>query len=172
MHIQWVAKDWHIFKNFNFESVGFNLVKYKNFDHLVHAINNGKYPVVTVLKERYSSENDGSHVMVATGIKHKDGVECIQLKKLICWQPKWARNSSIHEIHYLTVGFQPKTWQWLWTFHRCSLLAIEQKHDGYVLHSISSMRLIFETKYDDFIQYTFDSFPLDFYYFDTSLNKA
>ena len=72
---------------FDFESVGFNLVKYKNFDDLVHAINNGKCPVVDVLKEHYSSEKDGSHVMVATGIKHKDGVRCIQLKNSFADNP-------------------------------------------------------------------------------------
>ena len=32
------------------------------------------------IQEHYSSEKDGSHIMVATKIKHKDGIECIQLK--------------------------------------------------------------------------------------------
>ena len=72
---------------FDFESVGFNLIKYKNFDQLVHAVNNGKCLVVDVLKEHYSSEKHGSHVMIATGIKHKDGVECIQLKNSFADNP-------------------------------------------------------------------------------------
>ena len=85
-NVKWLHEIFDILY-FDFESVGFNLVKYKNFDDLVHAINNGKCPVVDVLKEHYSSEKDGSHVMVATGIKHKDGVRCIQLKNSFADNP-------------------------------------------------------------------------------------
>ena len=70
--------------DYEFESVGFSWIKYNNEKDLIDAIKNGKCPVVDVLKSYYSADKNGSHVMVATGIKHKDGVECIQLKKLIC----------------------------------------------------------------------------------------
>ena len=73
--------------DFEFESIGFDLIEHKSFEELSHAINIGQCPVVDVLKKYYSSDNDGSHVMVATGIKEKDGVKCIQLKNSFADNP-------------------------------------------------------------------------------------
>ena len=65
----------------DFESIKFHCTEYKTIDEVVSAINNGKCPVVDVLnKYLYSREIDGSHAMVATGIKELDGVTYIQLK--------------------------------------------------------------------------------------------
>ena len=70
-----------------FESVGFNWIKYKNEKDLIDGIKNGKCPVVDVLKSYYSSDTDGSHVMVATGIKEENGVKNIQLKNSFADNP-------------------------------------------------------------------------------------
>ena len=73
--------------NIKFESIGFNLIEYKTFEGLTDAINNGKCPIADVLQnylfmefDLFSSDRDGSHVMVATGIKEKNDVKFIQLK--------------------------------------------------------------------------------------------
>ena len=67
--------------DFEFESVGFNLIEYKNFEEITDAINNGKCPIVDVLqKYLYSPDRKGSHAMVATGIKNIKGKKCLQLK--------------------------------------------------------------------------------------------
>ena len=64
-----------------FESIGFKLIEYKTFEELSDAFDNGKYPIIDVLqKYLYSEDINGSHAMVATGIKNENGVECIQLK--------------------------------------------------------------------------------------------
>ena len=57
-----------------FESVRFDLIEYKNFEEITHAINDGKCPIAHVL-QKY-----GSHAMVATGIKNNKGIKCLQLK--------------------------------------------------------------------------------------------
>ena len=64
----------------DFESIQFKWIKYKNEKDLVDGIENGKCPVVDVLESYFSSDKDGSHVMVATGIKEENGVKNIQLK--------------------------------------------------------------------------------------------
>ena len=64
----------------DFETVQFNWIKYNNEKELIDAIKNRKCPVVDVLKSYYSSDTDGSHVMVATGIKEENGIKNIQLK--------------------------------------------------------------------------------------------
>ena len=69
------------------ESVRFNWIKYKNEKDLVDGIKNGKCPVVDVLKSYYSSDTNGSHVMVATGIKEENGVKNIQLKNSFADNP-------------------------------------------------------------------------------------
>ena len=67
--------------DFDFESVDFELMKYNSFEELAGAINNGKCPVADVLREYIDpAEQDGSHVMVATGIKNENGTDYIQLK--------------------------------------------------------------------------------------------
>ena len=67
---------------FDFELVEFDISEYKKFDDLVIAINNRKCPVVDVMNKYLNpaKQDDSSHVMVATGIKFKNGAECIQLK--------------------------------------------------------------------------------------------
>ena len=66
---------------YEFESVGFNLIQYKSFGELTDAINDGKCPVADVLREYIDPKvKGGSHAMVATGIKTHNGVECIQFK--------------------------------------------------------------------------------------------
>ena len=72
----------------DFESVRFNWIKYYNEKDLIDAVKNGKCPVVDVLKNYYSSATDGSHVMVATGIKEENGVKKIQLKNSFADDPK------------------------------------------------------------------------------------
>ena len=73
--------------DFDLKSVGFELIEYKGLEELTDAIRNGKCPVVDVLKQYlylkfdlFFSDEGGSHAMVATGIKNKDGVKYIQLK--------------------------------------------------------------------------------------------
>ena len=73
-----------------FESVGFNWIIYKNEKDLIDGINNGKCPVVDVLKSYYSdyiSDTNEGHVMVATGIKEENGVKNIQLKNSFADNP-------------------------------------------------------------------------------------
>ena len=74
-----------------FESVGFNWIIYKNEKDLFDGINNRKCPVVDVLKSYYSSDTDGSHVMVATGVKEEFlpifGIKYIQLKNSFADDP-------------------------------------------------------------------------------------
>ena len=73
--------------DYDFESVEFNLIHYKNFEELAGAINDRKCPIADVLQkylfmefDLYSSDKNGSHAMIATGIKNQNGVEYIQLK--------------------------------------------------------------------------------------------
>ena len=89
-----------------FESIGFNLIDYKNFEQLTDAIDNGKCPIADVLQnylfmefDQYSSDKNGSHAMVATGIKEKNGVKFIQLKNSYADDP--SMQGKIH---------------WFWTF--------------------------------------------------------
>ena len=84
-----------------FESIGFDLIEYKNFEELVNAINIGKCPVVDVLQQYlymefdlYSSDKNGSHAMVATGIKNKNGVKYIQLKNSFADNP--SEQGNVH----------------------------------------------------------------------------
>ena len=65
-----------------FESVRFDFIQYKNFEEITDAINNGKCPIVDVLRKYlYSSgKKKGTHAMVATGIKNDKGNICLQLK--------------------------------------------------------------------------------------------
>ena len=66
---------------YEFESVGLDLIQYKNFEELADAINDGKCPVADILIEYIDpKEKGGSHAMVATGIKNQNGIKCIQLK--------------------------------------------------------------------------------------------
>ena len=74
------------------ESVRFNWIKYKNEKDLIVGIKNGKCPVVDVLKSYYSSDTNGSHVMVATGIKEENGVKNIQLKNSFADNPNEPGN--------------------------------------------------------------------------------
>ena len=73
--------------DFEFDSVGCNFIEYKNFEELATAINDGKCLVVDVLKKYYSSDHDGSHAMVATGIKTENYVKYIQLKNSFADNP-------------------------------------------------------------------------------------
>ena len=73
--------------NFEFELIEFDSIEYENFEKLTYAIKNGKCPVVDVLNEYYSSEKNGSHVMVATGITEEDGVKIMQLKNSFADNP-------------------------------------------------------------------------------------
>ena len=74
--------------DFEFESVGFDLIKYNNFEELAGALRNGKCPVVDILREYiYPGEKGGSHVMVATGIKNENGTKCIQFKNSFADNP-------------------------------------------------------------------------------------
>ena len=75
-----------------FESVRFNWIKYINEKDLIDGIKNGKCPVVDVLKSYYSSDTNGSHVMVATGIKEENGIKYIQLKNSFADNPNEPGN--------------------------------------------------------------------------------
>ena len=82
--------------DFKFQSVRFNLIEYNSDNKLTNAINNGKCPVVDVLKTYlYSSEEEGSHVMVATGIRNQNGVKHIQLKNSFADNP-----NEQGKVHY------------------------------------------------------------------------
>ena len=88
--------------DYEFQSVGFDFVQYQNFVELTNAIENGKCPVVDVLKKylnsseedgfRIFSEEDGSHVLVATGILDQHGVKKIQLKNSFADNPNEQGN--------------------------------------------------------------------------------
>ena len=98
-----------------FESVGFKLVEYKNFEELNKAINDDKCPIIDVLEkylefdpwcfeilefDLYFSDKNGSHAMIATGIKNKNGIECIQLKN------SYAENPNEQgKVHFFTLEF-------------------------------------------------------------------
>ena len=82
--------------DFKFQSVRFNLIEYNSDNKLTNAINNGKCPVIDVLKTYlYSSEEEGSHVMVATGIRNQNGVKHIQLKNSFADNP-----NEQGKVHY------------------------------------------------------------------------
>ena len=82
--------------DFKFQSVRFNLIEYNSDNKLTNAINNGKCPVVDLLKTYlYSSEEEGSHVMVATGIRNQNGVKHIQLKNSFADNP-----NEQGKVHY------------------------------------------------------------------------
>ena len=82
--------------DFKFQSVRFNLIEYNSDNKLTNAINNGKCPVVDILKTYlYSSEEEGSHVMVATGIRNQNGVKHIQLKNSFADNP-----NEQGKVHY------------------------------------------------------------------------
>ena len=76
----------------DFEAVRFSWIKYNNEKDLIDAIKNQKCPVVDVLKEYYSSDTDGSHAMVATGIKEENGIKYIQLKNSFADNPNEQGN--------------------------------------------------------------------------------
>ena len=71
----------------DFETIQFNCIAFNNERDLIDAIKNGKCPVVGVLKEYYSSDKNGSHAMVATGIKEENGIKYIQLKNSFADNP-------------------------------------------------------------------------------------
>ena len=88
--------------DFEFESVNFDLIQYNNFEEISGAIQNGKCPVVDVLRAYiYPEEKDGSHVMVATGIKNVNGTEFIQLKNSFADNP--IEQGEVKKILYLAV---------------------------------------------------------------------
>ena len=104
-----------------FESVGFDFVEYTNFEELDHALRNGKCPVVDVLRKYlYSIDEDGAHVMVATGIKDRNGVKNIQLKN------SYAENPNEQgKVLYFTFAVIVSIISFvLGTFLRCYILAI------------------------------------------------
>ena len=73
-----------------FESVGFHFDKYTQFKQLGAAIEAGKCPVISVPKLHLNPEcKEGSHTMVATGVKNKNGIHMIQIKK------SYADNSDV-----------------------------------------------------------------------------
>ena len=86
--------------DFDFESVDFDLIQYNNFDELKNDINRGKCPVVDVLKRHYSKDKNGSHVMVATGIKNENGVKYIQLKNSFADNP-----NEQGKVHFSILGY-------------------------------------------------------------------
>lgn len=63
-----------------FESIGFYFDEYTQFKQMVAAIKTGKCPVIGLSTSYLSPGCDGSHAMVATGIKNKRGVQIIQMK--------------------------------------------------------------------------------------------
>ena len=81
----------------DFKSVSFELIRYNNFQELAGAINNGKCPVVDVLREYIDPEaKGGSHVMVATGVQNENGTEYIQLKNSYADNP--MEQGGVHKI--------------------------------------------------------------------------
>ena len=80
-----------------FESVRFDLVQYKTFKQLARAIQDGKCPVVDVLNRYMSFQHrDGSHVMVATGIKDTIGF----IKHQIQLKNSYADNPNVQgKVH-------------------------------------------------------------------------
>ena len=75
--------------NIEFESVGFKLIEYNNFEQLSFAIKNRKCPVVDVIQAHIdpSGQRGSSHCLVATGIQKKNDIEYIQLKNAYADNP-------------------------------------------------------------------------------------
>ena len=71
----------------DFEAVRFSWIKYNCENDLIDAITSGNCPVVDVLKSFYSSDTNGSHVMVATGVTEENGIKYIQLKNSFADDP-------------------------------------------------------------------------------------
>ena len=89
--------------DFDFEAIDFELIKYNNLEELADAIQNGKCPVVDVLREYiYPAAQSGSHVMVATGIKNENGTDLIQLKNSYADNP--IEQGNIQNIIFSFVG--------------------------------------------------------------------
>ena len=65
---------------FEFDSVEVDLVRYNYLEELAGAIRNRKYPVADVQKEYIKRGAEGSHAMLAIGIKYEHGYEKIKLK--------------------------------------------------------------------------------------------
>ena len=73
-----------------FESIRFHFDTYTQFKQLGAAIEAGKCPVISVPKLHLNPEcKEGSHTMVATGVKNKNGVQLIQMKN------SYAGNSDV-----------------------------------------------------------------------------
>ena len=63
------------------ESIGFNFDEYTELKQLIAVLKAGKCPVISVPNSYWNpTSKDGSHAMVATGIKEKKGLEFIQMK--------------------------------------------------------------------------------------------
>ena len=93
-----------------FESVGFEFVRYRKFEEIVNAIDDGKCPIVDVLKKYlYCSDEDGSHVVVATGIRDQNGHKEIQLKNSFADNPneqgKVHYKKNISVINHIEICF-------------------------------------------------------------------
>ena len=79
--------------DYEFETVGFDLIQYKNFEELADAINDGKCPIADILMEYIDpKQKGGSHAMVATGLKNQNGIKCIQLKNSYADDPNKQGN--------------------------------------------------------------------------------
>ena len=64
-----------------FESIQLHCDEYTEFKQLVAALQAEKCPVLNVHTSYWNPESeDGSHAMVATGIKNKGGAQFIQMK--------------------------------------------------------------------------------------------
>ena len=86
---------------FQSDSVGFKYDKYKNFDELTNAFKNEKCPVIDVLRKYfYPGEEYGSHAMVATGIKERNGVKCIQLKNSFADSPNEQGKVHFYQFYF------------------------------------------------------------------------
>ena len=85
----------------DFETIQFNWIAFNNERDLIDAIKNGKCPVVGVLKEYYSSDTNGSHAMVATGIKEENGIKYIQLKNSFADNPNEQGKVRLYSFPYM-----------------------------------------------------------------------
>ena len=79
-----------------FESIGFKFLEYTKIKQLDAAMKAGKCPVIGVPNSYWNPAcTDGSHAMVATGIKSIRGIQFIQMKNSHADNPNELGKSSI-----------------------------------------------------------------------------
>ena len=82
-----------------FESIKFDFNEYTELEQLITALKAGKCPVVSVPNSYWNqTSKDGSHAMVATGIKKNRRVKFIQMKNSHADNPKEPGKFQLNKL--------------------------------------------------------------------------